>query len=129
MNKTKCGQVFKLEPSKDNHMSHNKLPNSVCHWVLSKHSVLSPCKECSLSNTRRTRVDSRDLQTSPLSIWRYHCLGEGGISEDLKSILITIWYSASEVFVHPLCPSSNFVYRSLESTLVSLLCDSNASSR
>ncbi len=33
--------------------------------------------------------------------------GRGGISEDLKSILITVWYSASEVFVHLPCPSSN----------------------
>ncbi len=42
----------------------------------------------------------------------------GGISEDLKSILITVWYvSASDVFVHLPCPSSNLVYRSLESTL------------
>ncbi len=41
----------------------------------------------------------------------------GGISEDLKSIFITIWYSASEVFVHLPCPSSNLVYRSLELTL------------
>ena len=40
------------------------------------------------------------------------------ISEDLKSISITVWYSASEVFVHFPCPSSNLVYRSFESTLV-----------
>ena len=62
-----------------------------------------------------TRVNSRDLRTSNISIWRYHCLG-GDISEDLKSILITIWYSASESFVH-LPWSSNLVYRSLESIL------------
>ena len=43
--------------------------------------------------------------------------GIGGISEDLKSILITVRYNASEVFVHLPCPSSNLVYRSLESTL------------
>ncbi len=43
-------------------------------------------------------------------------IGRGGISEDLKSILITVWYRASEVFVHLLCRSSNLVYRSLEST-------------
>ncbi len=46
-----------------------------------------------------SRVVSRDLQTSNISIWRYHCLGRGGISEDLKSII------------------ANLVYRSLESTL------------
>ncbi len=28
-----------------------------------------------------------------------------------------VWYSASEVFVHLSCPSSNLVYRSLKSTL------------
>ncbi len=43
--------------------------------------------------------------------------GRGGIYEDLKSILITVWYSVSEVFVHLPCPSSNLVYRSFESTL------------
>ncbi len=31
---------------------------------------------------------------------------------------ITVWYSASEVFVHLPCPSSNLVHRSLESTLI-----------
>ncbi len=40
----------------------------------------------------------------------------------MKSILITVWYSASEVFVHLPCPSSNLVYRSLESTLVLVPC-------
>ncbi len=30
----------------------------------------------------------------------------------------TVWYSASDVFVHLRCPSSNLVYRSLESTLI-----------
>ncbi len=42
----------------------------------------------------------------------------GGISKDLKSIMITVCSSASEVFLHFPCPSSNLVYRSLESTLV-----------
>ncbi len=44
--------------------------------------------------------------------------GRGGISKDLKSISITVRYSTSQVFVHIPCPSSNLVYRSLESTLV-----------
>ncbi len=48
-------------------------------------------------------------------------LGRGGIFEDLKSILITVWYSASELFVHLPCPSSNLVYRFLELTLNELL--------
>ncbi len=43
--------------------------------------------------------------------------GRGGISEDLKLILITIWHSASQIFVHLPRPSSNLVYRSHESTL------------
>ncbi len=33
----------------------------------------------------------------------------------------TVWYNASEVFVHLPCPSSNLVYRSLESTLRDIL--------
>ncbi len=52
---------------------------------------------------------------------------KGSISEDLQSILITIWYSASEVFVHLPCPSSNLVYnRPLESTLATEMCHAAA---
>ncbi len=50
-------------------------------------------------------------------VWERFLFISGGISEDLKSILITVWYSTSEVFVHLPCSSSNLVYRSLESTL------------
>ncbi len=63
------------------------------------------------------RIDSRDPQTSNIPILKIPLFGRGGISEDLKSILITVWYSSSEVFVHLPCPSSNLVSRSLESTL------------
>ncbi len=59
-------------------------------WLTTYGAVVSPIS-----------VDSRDLQTSWISIWRYHCLGEVTLfCEDLKSILITVWYNASEVFVH-----------------------------
>ncbi len=37
---------------------------------------------------------------------------------------LKIWYSASEVFVHLPCPSSNLVYKSLESTLAQMLLPS-----
>ncbi len=50
----------------------------------------------------------------------------GGISEDLKSILITVCYSSWEVFVHLPCPSPNFVYRFLESTLMEVDVDVNS---
>ena len=68
-----------------------------------------------------------DMQTSNISIWRYHCLGEVAF--------LKIWnqyWSLSDtvhqrVFVHLPCPSSNLVHRSLESTLVNglfkLRCD------
>ncbi len=65
---------------------------------------------------RSKRVRTLTIKKVQHSIWRYH-LGRGGISEDLKLILTTVWYSASEGFVHLPCPSSNLVYRSLESTL------------
>ena len=45
--------------------------------------------------------------------------GRDGISEDLKSILITARYSTTEFLVHLPYPSLNLVYRSLELTLVS----------
>ncbi len=43
--------------------------------------------------------------------------GRGSIPEDLKSVLITVWYNASGFCSSPPCPSSNLVYRSLELTL------------
>ncbi len=60
---------------------------------------------------------NRHANVQPIDL-KVPLFGRRGISEDLKSILITVWYSASEVFVHLRCPSSNLVYRSLESTLV-----------
>ncbi len=66
------------------------------------------------------RVDSRDLQTSNINL-KIPLFRRGGISEDLKSILITVWYSASGFFVHLPCPSSNLVYRFLESNLMTHL--------
>ncbi len=49
--------------------------------------------------------------------WNVPLFGRGAISEDLKSILITVIYSTSQFFAHLPCPSSNLAYRSLESTL------------
>ncbi len=47
--------------------------------------------------------------------------GRGGISEDLKSILITVRSSTSQFLVCLPCSSPNLVYRSLELTPVSLV--------
>ncbi len=43
--------------------------------------------------------------------------GRGAISEDLKSILIIVRYNTPQYFANLPCPSSNLVYRSLESTI------------
>ncbi len=49
-------------------------------------------------------------------VWERCYFWRSEINIDL--IPYTVWYSASEVFVHLPCPSSNLVYNSLESTLV-----------
>ncbi len=71
--------------------------------------------------TQGSKVDSRDLQTSNILIWRYHCLGEVAF---LK-IWNQYWLPSDTVhqrlfFISPACPSSNLVYRSLESTQLAL---------
>ncbi len=68
------------------------------------------------NDSKFVRVDSRDLQMPNILIWRYHCLGEVAFLKIWNQYWL-VWYSASEVFVHLPCPSSNLVYRALESTL------------
>ncbi len=82
------------------------------------HSTKGMNQSC-CTRVKDIRVDSRDPQTFNISIWRYHCLGEVAF---LK-IWNQYWLPSDTVhqrflFISPPCPSSNLVYRSLESTLI-----------
>ncbi len=86
-------------------------------WIATPHSQ-KVCFTFSDSKFRTPRVDSRDPQTSNIPIWRYHCLGEVVFLKIWNQYWLPSDTGATEVFVHLPCPSSNLVYRSLESTLI-----------